>query len=214
VSQSDFSILYSHIVSFFFKATVNPQRAIDLNIRQGLPSSIGIQSINNSSSASLEFLRDVTEGAGKSIIQRCLTDEELLQTQPLDQLPDDNKPDNEWIAARLKIRHEFRTRVAASVQRKLKRSKEHGFYNKGDEMWIHCKPDDKELRNWRIKNRCTLGEERISGVEEVHVHEEERDTSGSSIQDVSGYTSRDLGEGEETDDTAPDTWLGCHPALT
>jgi platelet-activating factor acetylhydrolase len=158
----------------------------------------------------LEFLRDVTEGAGKSIIQRCLTDEELLQTQPLDQVPDDNKPDNEWIAARLKIRHEFRTRVAASVQRKLKRSKEHGFYNKGDEMWIHCKPDDTELRNWRIKNRCTLGEETKSlGVDAV----DNQDTSGSSPHNASESTSRDLGNGEDTDDTAPDTWLGCHPAL-
>lgn len=33
ISQSDFSVLYSHITTFFFKATVNPQRAIDLNIR-------------------------------------------------------------------------------------------------------------------------------------------------------------------------------------
>lgn len=33
ISQSDFSVLYDHITSFFFKATVNPQRAIDLNIR-------------------------------------------------------------------------------------------------------------------------------------------------------------------------------------
>lgn len=33
LSQSDYSILYNHIISLFFKATVNPQRAIDLNIR-------------------------------------------------------------------------------------------------------------------------------------------------------------------------------------
>jgi platelet-activating factor acetylhydrolase len=173
-----------------------------------------LRNIDDSSSASLEFLRDVTEGAGKSIIQRCLTDEELLQTQPLDQLPDENKPDNEWIAARLKIRHEFRTRVAASVQRKLKRSKEHGFYNKGDEMWIHCKPDEEELKNWRVKNRCTLGEEGISSEKDEKMNEEEKGSSENNSQDASGYTSRDLGEGEETDDTAPETWLGCHPALS
>jgi platelet-activating factor acetylhydrolase len=193
LSQSDFSVLYSHIISFFFKATVNPQRAIDLNI-----------------SASLEFLRDVTEGAGKSIIQRCLTDEELLQTQVLDQIPDDRKPDDEWIAARLKIKHEFRTRAAASVQRKLKRSKEHGFYNKGDEMWIHCKPDDTELRNWRIKNRCTMGEEGISGDEETKV---EGDSVGRSDPAASVSTSRDLGEGEGVEGTVPETWVGLRPAL-
>jgi platelet-activating factor acetylhydrolase len=32
ISQSDFSVLYQHIVSFFMKATVHPYRAIDLNI--------------------------------------------------------------------------------------------------------------------------------------------------------------------------------------
>lgn len=32
ISQSDFSIMYRHITSFFMKATVHPQRAIDLNI--------------------------------------------------------------------------------------------------------------------------------------------------------------------------------------
>jgi platelet-activating factor acetylhydrolase len=37
ISQSDFSILYKNITSFFFKATVNPQRAIDLNIRYVRP---------------------------------------------------------------------------------------------------------------------------------------------------------------------------------
>ena len=32
ISQSDFSLLYRHTTSFFMKATVHPQRAIDLNI--------------------------------------------------------------------------------------------------------------------------------------------------------------------------------------
>ena len=33
ISQSDFSVLFNHVCSFFLKATVHPQRAIDLNIR-------------------------------------------------------------------------------------------------------------------------------------------------------------------------------------
>jgi platelet-activating factor acetylhydrolase len=33
ISQSDFSVLYPHVCSVFLKATVHPQRAIDLNIR-------------------------------------------------------------------------------------------------------------------------------------------------------------------------------------
>jgi platelet-activating factor acetylhydrolase len=160
-------------------------------------------------SASLEFLRNVTDGAGKSIIQRCLTDEELLQTQPLDQVPDDNKPDNEWIAARLKIRHEFRTRLAAGVQRKLKRTKEHGFYNKGDEMWIHCRPDDEKLKNWRIKNRCTLGEK-----ESAEGHQNEAIVKDEVTGNESESTLQGRGEEGNTDASMPDNWLGCHPALT
>jgi platelet-activating factor acetylhydrolase len=33
ISQSDFSVLYKGVTNFFMKATVHPQRAIDLNIR-------------------------------------------------------------------------------------------------------------------------------------------------------------------------------------
>jgi platelet-activating factor acetylhydrolase len=33
LNQSDFSLLYPHVCSFFMKATVNPERAIDLNVR-------------------------------------------------------------------------------------------------------------------------------------------------------------------------------------
>ncbi|PVH93778.1 alpha/beta-hydrolase [Periconia macrospinosa] len=126
LSQSDFSILYRHIISSFSKLR-----------------------------ASLEFLREVMEGAGKSIIQRCLTDEELLETQPLEQVPDEQKPDDEWIATRLKIRHEFRTRLSAQVQRKLKRAKKHGYYHTGDEVWLHCKPEKDLLQNWKEKNTPT-----------------------------------------------------------
>ncbi|KAJ5020930.1 hypothetical protein J3E73DRAFT_435189 [Bipolaris maydis] len=36
INQSDFSILYRHLTSFFMKATVNPERAIDLNVGTSL----------------------------------------------------------------------------------------------------------------------------------------------------------------------------------
>ncbi|KAF2713638.1 hypothetical protein K504DRAFT_488000 [Pleomassaria siparia CBS 279.74] len=133
MSQSDFSVLYKHACSFLLKATVHPQRAIDLNI-----------------SASLEFLRDVItlEGAGKPIIERCLSDEGLLQVKALDKVPNDQKPDDQHIAAKLKVANEFKTRLAASVQRKMKRGV-HGFYQSGEEMWMHCKPDEELMRQWQ-----------------------------------------------------------------
>ncbi|KAF2006668.1 hypothetical protein P154DRAFT_416653, partial [Amniculicola lignicola CBS 123094] len=131
LNQSDFSLLYPHVCSFFMKATVNPERAIDLNV-----------------SASLEFLRDVTTGAGKSIIKRCLTDEHFLETDILDELPTENRPPDAWIAARLKIPHEFRTRIATKAQRKLKRKISGAFCGPGDEVWMHYKPDMTELQDW------------------------------------------------------------------
>jgi platelet-activating factor acetylhydrolase len=152
ISQSDFSLLYRHVCSFFLKATVHPERAIDLNIRYATYHEIANTEHLYHSSASLEFLRDVTSGAGKTIIERCLTDEKLLQANILEQIPDVHKPEDEFIAKGLKVKHEFRTRVAATVQRKLKRTKRHGFYNPGDEMWMHFKPELEQLRAWREKN--------------------------------------------------------------
>lgn len=185
ISQSDFSVLYKHACSFFLKATVHPQRAIDLNI-----------------SASLEFLRDVitTKGAGKSIIKRCLTDEGLLQLEPLDQVPDDQKPDDQYIAAKLKVPHEFKTRLAASVQRKIKRNKIHGFYNPGDEMWMHFKPEGHELRNWQLKRKGT----------ERGTERESEDKSESSSEDEGNMVTS---SGDTSGDTSQDTWLGCPPPL-
>jgi platelet-activating factor acetylhydrolase len=49
ISQSDFSILYPWIASVLLKMTVNPRRAIDLNLN-----------------ASLEFLKQVMVGRGRN----------------------------------------------------------------------------------------------------------------------------------------------------
>jgi len=196
INQSDFSILYKHITSFFFKATVHPQRAIDLNI-----------------SASLEFLRDVTSGAGKSIIQRCLTDEELLQTHPLEQVPDDHKPNDEWIAARLKIPHEFRTRLATSLQRKLKRKIKHGMHSVGDEVWMHVKPDKEELKSWRLQHNCTFENDDNSGVvggaeATIEKRADQHAVDGGESAETAVEAAHEPVTGEQQD-----TWLGAHPAL-
>ncbi|KAH4189334.1 hypothetical protein HBH42_142470 [Parastagonospora nodorum] len=147
ISQSDFSILYRHIASFFLKATVHPNRAIDLNI-----------------SASLEFLRLVTpeSGGGKAIINRCLTDEKILQTELPEELPNEHRPDDQWIAARLQIDHEFRKRVFAGLQRKFKRNFQGGMgtgYTTSDEVWCHFKPTKEQLEKW--VNKEGRGDKRI-----------------------------------------------------
>jgi platelet-activating factor acetylhydrolase len=147
INQSDFSILYKHVSSLFMKATVHPQRAIDLNV-----------------STSLEFLRLVTpdSGGGKSIINRCMTDEKILDTFLMEDIPDDHRPDDQWIAARLRVDHEFRKRVAAGLQRKFKRNFQGGMgtgYTTSDEMWCFYKPSDEDLQTWI--NAEDRGEKRI-----------------------------------------------------
>jgi platelet-activating factor acetylhydrolase len=176
ISQSDFSVLYRHLCSFFLKATVHPQRAIDLNI-----------------SASLEFLRDVgAESSGKSIIERCLTDEGLLQLVPLDEVPNDQKPDDKFIAAKLKVPNEFKTRLAASVQRKIRRrkgkGKVHGWYEPGDEMWMHFKPEEGLLKKWQ------------EGKKPVEQHVEEE--GGQEPMYGGGVEGRDQKKAESQRETA------------
>lgn len=145
ISQSDFSLLYKGITNGFMKATVHPQRAIDLNV-----------------SASLEFLRLVApdDGAGKSLIDRSMTDEGLLNTEQIEEVPTENRPTDQWIAARLKVPHEFRTRLTAGVQRRFKKNaKGQPIYSTGDEIWMHFKPTTEELEKWiEAEGR---GEERI-----------------------------------------------------
>lgn len=209
INQSDFSILYKNTTSFVFKATVNPQRAIDLNIRFVSISKVFSTDSNLSFSASLEFLRDVTSGAGKSIIQRCLTDEALLQMQPLEQIPTTNKPKQQWIAARLRIKHEFRTRVATGMRREMKRHIKGEEHNVGDELWMHVKPESAELRRWRLQHRCTIVQ--YSDTDADAEGEEPKREASSCRDESQSSTENDVDALREVD--TQDTWLGAPPAL-
>jgi platelet-activating factor acetylhydrolase len=103
-----------------------------------------------------------TSGSGKAIIDRCLTDEKILETEILDELPDDHRPDDQWIAAKLRVDHEFKKRMVAGVQRKVKRNFQGGMgtgYTTSDEVWCHFKPTEEQLERWiTTENR---GENRI-----------------------------------------------------
>lgn len=158
VSQSDFSILYPRICSLFLKMTANPNRALDLNI-----------------SASLEFLKDVMRGngGGKAMIERSMTNEALLNTEILEDLPTEHRPDDKWIAARLKIPHEFRSRVIPQVVRKIKRKGNRGQYNPGDEIWMHVRTEAEHVKAWREKRGSGIGDrDRKKEYENASVSEE------------------------------------------
>ncbi|KAF2494058.1 hypothetical protein BU16DRAFT_583049 [Lophium mytilinum] len=146
VSQSDFSILYPATCSFLLKATANPKRALDLNI-----------------SASLEFLKAVMgeQGGGKAILERCMLDEGLLRTEVTDELPEERRPNDKWIAARLKIPHEFRTRLGAKLMRKGKRKMGKGGGEVGEEIWMHVRTEKEEFEKWREQRRNEQSTEEI-----------------------------------------------------
>ncbi|KAH7138372.1 platelet-activating factor acetylhydrolase, isoform II-domain-containing protein [Dendryphion nanum] len=192
VSQSDFSILYPHVCSFFLKATVHPQRAIDLNI-----------------SVSLEFLRDVLEGAGKSIIERCLTNEELLQTPLLVEMPEERKPEGKWIGARLKVPHEFKTRLAARLQRKVKRKRKQGSHTASDELWMHFKPEPEALNRWHTRVSDDAGSDQQDDGSKDETAFKEPVRKNEECEELGMEHAVRHGRG----DTLQATWLGQHPSL-
>lgn len=138
-------------------------------------------------SASLEFLRLVTPptGGGRSIIDRCMTDEHLLETSLLEEMPDEHRPDDEHIAAKLKVNKEFRTRMAASLQRKFKRNFQGGMgpgYTTSDEVWCHFKPTEIELQKWYEEEE--RGEKRI---------DKDHAIQGNGLEDEGGKDGNEVG---------------------
>lgn len=188
ISQSDFSILYPKICSLVLKMTVNPRRAIDLNIN-----------------ASLEFLKHVMPDRMSQMNRG--TNEHLLEISALEKLPEIHQPSEKWLAVRLKIPHEFRIRLTPQwlrryVVRKKKREIEKGEFPKdyngkvllgledlgpGEEVWMHVAPTKEELKRHGLE--C-----------EVVVQGTERDehVGGSGMVEVEG--KRDGTEGQNREE--------------
>jgi platelet-activating factor acetylhydrolase len=184
VSQSDFSILYPNICSFLLKSTANPERALDININ-----------------ASLEFLQLVMPTIPNRI-KKAFPNEQLLLTQTnlLEDIPkiDLHKPkDDKWVAARLRIPHEFAWRVAPGLVRKIatKRITEGGG-SPDDEIWLHYKPDEGtvEKYNSTVDRRPSKGVKAEPGEQAVEKHDnlvdrtpsKEAKTGPASVQPNTG----------------------------
>ena len=130
VSQSDFSLLYPNVCSLFLKMVADPRRALDLNIN-----------------ASLEFLSQVlpTELAQ---VSRAYENGNLLESDmaPLDRIPSTmlHRPSDKWVAARLKIKHEWLWRLSPSTFNKVNRRRAEKAGRPPEtfsEVWLHVKPD-------------------------------------------------------------------------
>ncbi|KAG0651318.1 Platelet-activating factor acetylhydrolase [Hyphodiscus hymeniophilus] len=151
LSQSDFTVLYPRLSSLFLKMTINPRRAIDLNVN-----------------ASLEFLKLVMP-ARISAMNRG-TNEHLLEINTLEKLPDDHKPLEKYMAQRLRIPHEMRIRVVPMWARRFVRNRKAKAQNLdvprdpngnplvgleelpiGEEIWMHVAPTKDELRRHGVE---------------------------------------------------------------
>lgn len=119
-----------------------------------------------------------------------MTDEAILETELLEDIPDDHRPDDAYIAAKLRVDNEFKRRVGASIQRKFKRNFQGGIgtgYTTSDEIWCHFKPTEEQLEKW-IKEEGR-GEARI---------DEHAATSGDGGDDVN-QSKDDSGSRSEQD---------------
>ena len=128
VSQCDFSLLYPRLCTLFMKMSVNPKRAIDLNV-----------------SATLEFLMAVMPER-MAIVKRTLEKEDILSLPPLEEVPDEHRPSQKFIAGRLKIPNEVRSRLLPKIERVLKRQANE--VKAADEVWMHISTEEKEVREW------------------------------------------------------------------
>ena len=129
ISQSDFCILYPQVASLLLKQTINPRRAIDINVN-----------------ASLEFLAQVMPGPIAPFHRSC-DNERLLELPCLEELPTVHKPSEKWTAIRLKVPHEARTRIAPILKRNLKTG---SGVNGEKEVWMHIAPSADKLKRERL----------------------------------------------------------------
>lgn len=190
ITQSDFSLLYPRLSSLFLKMTVNPRRAIDLNIN-----------------ASLEFLREVMP-ARISAMNRG-TNEHLLEVSTLDELPSERRPEDKYVAVRLKIPHELRVRLTPRWVRRRQRRKVIGDGNlvpvdtrgrvlddlqnleSGHEIWMHVAPTKEELEQHGLGPQMGLndgGREQDGMVEFDGKDGTRRNENG----EVAGHESRGI----------------------
>ena len=123
ISHSDFSILYPALWAVFFGMTVNPRRALDLNV-----------------GASLEFLRAVRKSRAR-IIDRTIKAEGLLQLDVIEEVPEENRPAEErYLALKIEV-----PKGQSIYQRLLRRIKVPDV-KVGDELWVHLATTSEELK--------------------------------------------------------------------
>ncbi|RKU48399.1 hypothetical protein DL546_009453 [Coniochaeta pulveracea] len=143
LSQTDFAVLYPKWMSLLAKTMVNPRRALFLNV-------VTI----------LEFLAKTLPPCQISRFQTAWPNEHVLETPTSDdKISFDFRPDDKWIAARLKLQNEFslrfkylirrerRWRSRRQARKQVPRAKEAplaGLLEWDSEIWMHIRPSEVE----------------------------------------------------------------------
>jgi platelet-activating factor acetylhydrolase len=136
LSQSDFPILYSGLCALFFRMTADPKRALDINL-----------------GATLEFLHLVAPERSE-IISRTMKAEDLLKVEMLEDMPTDHRPDDKYLAMKLKVPMHLTARLMPGAIRKLKRMGD-PVVGPGEEIWMHLSTTKDELEKWRDSERSS-----------------------------------------------------------
>jgi platelet-activating factor acetylhydrolase len=144
LSQTDFAVLYPNWMSFFMKTIVDPERAIYLTVH-----------------TALEFLK-ITLPASRTRFAKAWGDEQLLLDSPdcETRVVSDYRPDDKWLAARLKIPNEFSVRLRSMLRWRgpLGRVLEDLVYQDTEsEIWCHESPGrDSVERHMRRVGRLSV----------------------------------------------------------
>jgi platelet-activating factor acetylhydrolase len=145
LSQTDFAMLYGKWMSLYMKTLVDPRRMLHLTI-----------------AASLEFLKIALPP--EQTKYNTWVDEEILKTADAPEEPDakvslDHRPDDKWIAVRLKLENELSVRTRKWVQRKTqklfsRRRSDRTLvdWGEGNEIWMHFSPTHEEVEEHMEQN--------------------------------------------------------------
>ncbi|KAH6650258.1 platelet-activating factor acetylhydrolase, isoform II-domain-containing protein [Chaetomium tenue] len=137
LSQTDFAVLYPNWMSLLMKTIVDPKRAIYLTVH-----------------SALEFLR-LTLPAPQTRFAEAWPDDQLLGSADSEtEAVSDHRPDDKWVAARLKIPNEFSTRLRSMFQRDASLASPRGLMNQGlgNEIWCHQAPSQDSVARYLRRN--------------------------------------------------------------
>ena len=202
VSQSDLSILYPRLCSALLKATADPKRALDLNIdasleflRFTLPA--GLVWATRAVRAEARNAKLDGHGAGPGVLGTSVFTDE-------GEIPGQRRPEDRFLALRLKMPHEFWRRLV--FPRPVRHAREDWLRRKGkvsleDEVWMHFKPTEEELKRLGVAARARA-EEQMGELDVEAGRDVERERRARVQGDSQANVSEDWPYGAERTEKA------------